>query len=223
MKLARLLLFTALGNALLSAGCLGGAYTLASVNDSGSTDLVTREIPWDGSETLVPALPSVTRYIQAPGPGKIIARGPHRSVSTLTVTNGRIHDRLLNTGAVIELTVTAPNVKAFAVNGRSTLSIENFDQDTLTLSTQGIAEIKASGRVREVAVSMEGDGLINLARIGAKRLTGKIGGGSIMIGAPSQKADLTIDGSGAAFLLTHPPQLDADITEDGRLIDASPS
>jgi hypothetical protein len=223
MKLARLLLFTALGSALLSAGCLGGAYTLASVNDSGSTELVTRELAWDGSETLVPTLPSVTRYIQAPGPGKIVARGPHRSISTLAVVNGRIHDRLLHTGAVIELTVTAPNVKTFAVNGRSSLSIENFDQDRLNLSVQGTAQISAAGRADNVSVEMEGDGVINLARLKSDSLYGKVGGFGIVIGAPSTKANLDLDGGGVAILLTRPPDLTTDITEYGQLIDASPS
>jgi hypothetical protein len=223
MKLARTLLFTAIGSAVLSAGCLGGAYTLASVNDSGSSELITRELPWDGSQTLIPALPSVTRYIQAPGPGKIVARGPHRSVSTLTVTNGRIYDRLFRTGAVIELTVTAPNVTSFAVEGRSTLVIENFDQEKMTLSTTGTAQITASGRTREAAVSMQGDGIVNLARLRTESLAAKFGGFSIVIGAPMAKADLDIDGAGAAILLTTPADLHTDITEYGQLIDASPS
>jgi hypothetical protein len=223
MKPIRLLAFTALGSALLSAGCIGGAYTLASVNDSGSSELVTREIPWDGSDTLVPSLPSVTRYIQAPGPGKVVARGPHRSVSTLTVTNGHIHDKLLHTGAVIELTVTAPNVKAFAVNGRSSLTIENFDQDSLTLTVKGTAQITASGRTQTASVDMQGDGIVNLARLKADRLTSKAGGLGIVIGAPTDSANLTLDGAAAAILLTHPPNLTTDIQEYGQIIDASPS
>jgi hypothetical protein len=223
MKPIRLLAFTALGSALLSAGCIGGAYTLASVNDSGSTELVTREIPWDGSDTLVPTLPSVTRYIQTPGPGKIIARGPHRSVSTITVTNGRIHDKLLHTGAVIELTVTAPNVTAFFVNGRSNLSIENFDQHRLILTVQGAAQITAAGRTQSASVDMQGDGIVNLARLKADSLAGKVGGFGIVIGAPATTADLHVDGAGAAILLTRPPKLTTDIQEYGQLIDASPS
>jgi hypothetical protein len=223
MKPARSLTFIAIGSALLSAGCLGGAYTLASVNDSGLEELITREIPWDGSEVLIPELPSVTRYIQSPGPGKVIARGPHRSVSTLTITNGHVHDRLMHTGAVIELTVTAPNVKTFALNGRSTLSIENYDQENMTLSLQGVAQITASGRTRETAVSMQGDGVINLARLTTESLTGKVGGFGAVIGAPIRKAELVVDGSGSAVLLTRPAQLNTDILENGRLIDASPS
>jgi hypothetical protein len=223
MKPIRLLAFIALGSALLSAGCIAGAYTLASVNDSGSTELVTREIPWDGSDTLVPTLPSVTRYIQAPGPGKIVARGPHRSISTLTVTNGRIHDKLLHTGAVIELTITTPNVTAFSVNGRSSLSIENFDQQKLTLTVQGTAQITASGRTRAASVEMQGDGIVNLARLKADSLTSKVGGFGIVIGAPVTTADLQVDGTGAAILLTRPPKLTTDIQDYGQLIDASPS
>jgi hypothetical protein len=223
MKPARSLTFIAIGSALLSAGCLGGAYTLACVNDSGSEELITREIPWDGSEVLIPELPSVTHYIQSPGPGKVIARGPHRSVSTLAVTNGHIHDKLMHTGAVIELTVTAPNVKAFAVSGRSTLSIENYDQEEMALTIQGVARISASGRTRETSVSMEGDGVINLARLATESLTGKVGGFGAVIGAPTHKAELVVDGAGSAVLLTRPAQLSTDILENGRLIDASPS
>ncbi|HEV7694458.1 MAG TPA: DUF2807 domain-containing protein [Hyphomonadaceae bacterium] len=223
MKPIRLLAFTALGSALLSAGCIGGAYTLASANDSGSSELITREIPWDGSATLIPELPSITRYIQAPGPGKIIARGPHRSVSTLTVANGHIHDKLLHTGAVIELTVTAPNVTAFAVNGRSTLTIENFDQDSLTVTVQGTAQITASGRTQTASVDMQGDGIANLARLKADSLTATATGLGIVIGAPTASANLALDGAAAAILLTRPPQLTTDIKEYGQLIDASPS
>jgi hypothetical protein len=222
MKPIRFLAFTALGSALLSAGCIGGAYTLASVNDSGSSELVTREIPWDGSATLAPELPSVTRYIQAPGPGKLIARGPHRSVSTLTVTNGHIHDKLLSTGAVIELTVTAPNVTAFAVNGRSRLTIEKFDQDSLSLTVQGTAQITASGRTQTASVSMQGDGVANLARLKADGLTATATGLGIVIGAPTASAHLALDGAAAAILLTRPQKLTTDIKEYGELIDACP-
>jgi hypothetical protein len=223
MKPVKLLVFIAIGGALLSGGCIGGMYAVAGATDSGSTEIITREIAWDGSETLVAALPSTTRYIQAPGPGKIVARGPHRSVSTLAVTNGRIHDKLFHTGAMIELTVTAPNVKAFHAEGASKLTIENFDQDSLQLSTTGEAQITAAGRAREISVSLQGSAVANLARVSAESLSGQIGGWTTAIGAPTQTADLHIGGSGAVILLTRPPQLDIDITEDGRLIDASPS
>jgi hypothetical protein len=223
MKPVRTLAFVALGSALLSAGCLGGAYTLANVNDSGSTEIITREIPWDGSTRALLGLPAVMRYVQAPGPGRIVARGPHRSVSTLRVSDGTIHDTLMHTGAVLEITLTAPSVSSFYLNGRSRLIIEGYDQDSLTLHTQGEAAIDASGRARDVHVLMEGDGDINLARLGADAIDGDLSGFGALVAAPAQRANLNISGMVSAVLLTRPPDLKTNLEDAGRVIDASPA
>jgi len=104
------LLFVAIGSALVSAGCFSGAHALATSNDSGSSEIVSREIPWDDSTSLTLGVRSVVRYVQAPGAGKVVARGPHRSVSTLTVGGGDISDQLLHTGSTLEIVVTAPAI-----------------------------------------------------------------------------------------------------------------
>jgi hypothetical protein len=223
MKPVRTLALIALGSALLSAGCLGGAYTLANVNDSGSAEMITREIPWDGSAKASLGLPAVMRYVQAPGPGKIVARGPHRSISTLKVTGGTIHDTLLHTGAVLEITLTAPSVSSFYLNGRSRLTIENYDQPSLTLHTEGEAAVDASGHARDVRILMEGDGAINLARLSADALDGNLNGFGAIVAAPAQRAKLDISGTASAILLTRPPDLETYLEDAGRVIDASPA
>jgi hypothetical protein len=221
MKPVRTLAFIALGSALLSAGCLGGAYTLANVNDSGSTELITREIPWDGSAKASLGVPAVMRYVQATGPGKIVARGPQRSISTLKVTGGTIHDTLMHTGAVLEITLTAPSVSSFYLNGRSRLTIEGYDQDNLTLYTEGEAAIEASGRTHDVRVFMEGDGDVNLARLGADAIDGDLNGFGALVAAPIQRANLKVAGMASAILLTRPPDLKTNLEDSGRVIDAS--
>lgn len=223
MKPVRALTFVALGSALLSAGCLGGAYTLAKVDDSGSEELITREIPWDGSTKASLELPAVMRYVQAPGPGRIVARGPHRSVSTLRVDGGAIHDTLLHTGAVLEITLTAPSVNSFQLNGRSRLTIEGYDQDSLALSTQGGAAIEASGRAREVKVFMQGDSDINLARLSTDAIDGYVSGIGALVARPAQRANLEMTGMSAAVLLTRPPDLKTRLEGSSRVIDASPA
>jgi hypothetical protein len=223
MKPVPALALVAILSALLSAGCLGGAYTLANVNDSGEAGIITREIPWDGSSKASLGLPAVVRYVQAPGPGKIVARGPHRSVSTLKVTNGTIHDTLLRTGAVLEITLTAPSVNSFYLNGRSRLSIEGYDQGNLTLYTEGEAAIDASGRAGDVRIFMQGDGAINLARLGVEALDGDINGASTVVAAPTQRANLDVSGMASAILLTRPTDLETHLEEGGRVIDASPA
>jgi hypothetical protein len=223
MKPVPALALVALVSALISAGCLGGAYTLANVGDSGSTEMITREIPWDGSAKASLGLPAEMRYVQTPGPGKIVARGPHRSVSTLKVTDGTIHDTLLHTGAVLEITLTAPSVSSFYLNGRSRLVIEGYDQSSLALHTEGEAAIDASGRAGNVRVFMEGDGAINLARLGVEALDGDINGASMVVAAPMQHAKLDVSGMASAILLTRPPDLKTHLEDAGRVIDASPA
>ena len=66
-----------------------------------------------------------------PGVGNVIARGPHRSVSTLVVSNGDIRDELLHTGATLEIVVTAPAISRFHLGAGSRLSIEGYDQQKL--------------------------------------------------------------------------------------------
>jgi hypothetical protein len=207
----------------LSAACLAGAYTLASAGDSGSSAIITREIPWDGSATLIADLPSVTRFVQAPGPGRIIARGPHRSVSTLTLTEGRIHDALLHTGAIIELDITAPNVTQFIVSGANRLVIDSYDQSQLSLIAQSNAHILAKGHAHHVDVTMQGGGVLNLANLTSDSLRADIGGAGLVTAAPAQAADLVVRNQASIVLLSRPQVLTTKLEDDGRVIDAAPA
>src|SRR4051794_539103 len=170
------LLAVAISSTVLAAGCFGGAYTVATSNDSQSIDVAEREIPWDGSSLLAVDVPSVVRFTQGPGPGKIVARGPHRSVSTLRVSQGHVHDELLHTGAVLELFITAPDVAHFQVNGRSRLTIEAFEQPKLHVESQGSAFVEVSGRTTDAYISTQGTGTVNLARLEVPNVQASLSG-----------------------------------------------
>ena len=211
----------ALGAALISVGCLGCAYVLATTNDSGSTEIISREIPWDGSHSLSLGVRSAVRYVQTEGAGKVIARGPHRSVSTLIVSDGEIRDQLLHTGATLEITVIAPAISEFHVNGGSRLSIEGYDQKGLTLSTEGSAAVEASGRADEVSIEMTGSSVINLSRFTAGSASANLGGMSTLVVAPSLKANLNVRNFASAVLLTRPGALSSSLADSGRIVDAA--
>ena len=221
MKTTHTLTLIAFGSALLAAGCFGGAYTLANAKDNTSATTITRELAWDGSATLTLGVPSVVRYVQAPGPGKVVARGPERSVSTLIVSGGHIHDQLLRTGAVLDITVTAPGVRHFYLNGRSRLSIENYDQDRLSVRTEGSAAVDVTGRTTEVTVVMEGAGAINLARLDVQTLNGTVAGAGTLIAAPTGTTTLDMRNFSSAVLLTKPADLRTKLSDSGRVIDAA--
>lgn len=211
----------AVAAAIISAGCFSGSYALATSNDSGSTATITRELPWDGSTSLSLGVRSTVRYVQQSGPGKLVASGPHRSVSTLVASNGHIHDELLHTGATLELTVFAPGISHFQLSGGSRLSIEAYDLPHLSLSTEGSAVIEAAGRADRVSVEMQGKGVVNLSRFTMDSATANIGGMSTLVLAPSRGADLKVRNFASAVLLTRPPALVTALADSGRVVDAA--
>jgi len=214
-------MLVAIAAALVSAGCFSGAHALATANDSENHDIVTREIPWDDSTSLTLGVRSVVRYLQAPGAGKVVARGPHRSVSTLVVANGDIHDQLLHTGATLELTVTAPAISRFHLNGDSRLSIEGYDQKALFVSTEGKAAVDAAGRSNDVAVEMKGSGTVNLARLTTDNASANIGGMTTLVVAPSLDATLNVRNFASVVLVSRPKALKTSLIDSGRVVDAS--
>jgi hypothetical protein len=216
----RTLGFIALGGALASAGCLSGAYRSATANDSGSTEMITREIPWDGSRSLTLGVPAKVRYVQGE-PASITARGQHRSVSTLVVDGGHVHDKLLHTGAMLELEVRAPAISHFELNGGSSLTIEGYDQETLSVSTQGRATVQATGRVRGATVTMQGRSDVNLTRLSMESLDGKVGGTGTLVAGPTRVANLEVRNLASAVLLSRPAELNTRLLDEGRVIDAA--
>jgi hypothetical protein len=220
MTPVRALALITIVSALSSVECLRQVYKRVSVNDSRSTEIITREIPWDGSASVSLGLPAVMHYVQASGPGKILARGPHRSVSTIKVTDGTIHDALVHTGALLEITLTAPAVSSFHLDGRSRLVIDAYDQDRLALHTEGGAGIDASGHARDVRIIMNGSGAINLARLTVEALESDITGASTLVAAPMARANLEVSGRASVILLTRPADLMTHLKEAGRVIDA---
>jgi hypothetical protein len=215
------LLIVAIGSAVVSAGCFSGAHALATSNDSGNQEIVSRELPWDDSTSLTLGVRSVVRYVQAPGAGKVVARGPHRSVSTLVVGNGDIRDQLLHTGATLEIVVTAPAISSFHLSNGSRLSIESYDQKTLLVSTEGKSQVDAAGRVDEVTVNMKGSGTVNLARLATNNASVDIGGMSTLVLAPVNGANLKVRNFASAVLLSQPKELKSSLEDSGRVVEAA--
>lgn len=221
MNISRRLILVASGAAAISAACFSGSYALATANDSRSTEIISRELPWDDSTALSLGVRSVVRYVQQDGPGKVVARGPHRSVSTLAISSGHIHDRLLHTGATLELTVFAPAISRFQLGSGSRLNIEGYEQPALYLSTEGDATIDAAGHANTVTVQMQGKGVINLSRFTVDSAAANIGGMSTLVLAPSRAADLNVRNFASAVLLTRPPTLTMALADSGRVVDGA--
>lgn len=194
--------------------------SLAALAASGG-DSITREIPWDGSESLVLDAPANVRFIQASGPGSVLVTGPRRSVETFTATGGVLRDHTLRTGTVLEVVVTAPKIIRFSAKGSDRLTIENFDQEELRIETTGRAEVKATGRAGQVRLDLQGAGWVDLGQVKAEGAEVALTGRRNAIVAPTAWARLS--GNGSVVLLTQPAELTTKFGDSGRVIHAQPA
>ena len=121
------------------------AETLAANDPAGAA--VTRELPWDGSESLVVDVPASVRFVQASGPGKVVVTGPRRSVDGFSASGGVLSDSRWRTGEQLQIVVYAPKITYFSLKGSDKLVIEEFEQTELKIETVGRSEVKATGRV----------------------------------------------------------------------------
>ena len=193
---------------------------LAVFAQSGK-ETITREIPWDGSEALTLDVPAEVRFVQTPGPGKVVVTGPRRSVETFEVAGGVLRDRTLRTGRQLRIIVQAPKVTRFSVKGGDKLVIEAFDQDELKIEATGRADIKATGRTETIRLNLRGFGWADLSQVQAKGAEITLSGSRKAIIAPELWAKLS--GNGSVVLLTRPEKVTQELWGAGRVIHAYPT
>jgi hypothetical protein len=194
------------------------ATSTPTVFAESAKNVVTRELDWDGSESLILDVPAVVRFVQASGPGKLVITGPRRSVNSFTAAGGVLRDGTLRTGERLQISVTAPKITRFSIKGRDQLLIESFDQEELHIETTGRADVKASGRAGTIRLHLQGSGWADLSRLKSEGADVTLTGGRNAIVAPTAWAKLS--GNGDVILLTHPPQLTTHFGDSGRVIRA---
>ncbi len=92
----------------------------------------TREIAWNGGDRLDLDIGANVIFNQAPGPAKLVISGPSGAVQDVELSGSHLqfaHDT--DDDGPLQVTLTAPNVHSFAINGSGDLAINNYDQDEL--------------------------------------------------------------------------------------------
>jgi len=186
----------------------------------------TRTIAWSGAERLDLDVAADVRYVQAPGPATLTITGPQRAVErveldgdTLRYDGGRRRWR----HARLDVVLQAPNVSAFDISGRNSLTIEGYNQPRLRLNVSGDADVRATGRAETVELDISGDGDVDLAALNTKGADVDISGAADATLAPTDWAKLDISGAGDVRLTTHPPRLETDVSGAGKVRMEAPS
>jgi len=177
----------------------------------------SREIAWSGGESLAFDLPADVQYTQAPGPAKLTVSGPSGAVNDVELEDGRIeygreHD------AHLTITVTAPAVTRFEMQGSGDLTIANYRQDRLDLDLEGSGGVKASGEAKAVRLNISGSADADVGAVKASSAVVDVEGSGDATVAPTDSADVTISGSGDVTLLTRPARLQSSVSGSGRVL-----
>ena len=122
--------------------------------ESSSEDIVTREIAWEGGEVLTFDLSARVIYAQGDEPSITVA-GPAGVVDRVTFADGRFDlEQGTRTGrrSRPRITIVAPAVTRFTLNGSQDLEIRDYDQPTLALAVSGSGDIEGYGRTDALTV-----------------------------------------------------------------------
>jgi hypothetical protein len=178
----------------------------------------TRDLAWTGGDTLEIDVPADVRYTQAPGAGKITVTGPEREVSDVEVEDGRIRfSRHGRHRGDLTITISAPAVTHFNIEGDGTLAIEGYRQDRLSLDISGSANVTAKGETRGVELSISGSGSTDLTDLKVADADVNVAGSGEATLGPTGAANIDISGSGDVTLLNHPSKLESNVSGSGSI------
>lgn len=191
---------------------------------------VTRNIPWTGTDSLRIEDSLDVTFVQGAQAG-IVVTGPQAAVDRVVISGGRLslkdgHERVtfgFKPGGFeawadsekLRITVTAPDVSRFMVDGSGDLDIQDYDRDDLRVDIDGSGEVTATGRARRLALSIRGSGEADLAALTLVDADVDItGSGEARVG-PTGNADIAITGSGDVILTERPANLNRSVSGSG--------
>jgi hypothetical protein len=200
-----------------------GPNIFGSRSVEGGGPQATRELTWTGGDQLTVNVPATVNYTQGPVASLTIV-GPQRTLDMVKLEGGalRFDGRIVRPGR-LTVTMTAPDVRTFTLNGSQKLTIAGFDHDTLKIAVFGSGDVTGAGRARRVDLSIAGSGDVDLSAVAAEVAKVNIAGSGDATLSPTLEADVNIAGSGDVNLTTRPPRIDTKIAGSGRVVQGAPA
>jgi hypothetical protein len=182
-------------------------------------EMVSREYPWDGSDSVVVDIPGVVQYAPAPA-WKVTATGRQSALEHLRIDAGRIYfdgSRAAPGASSVEVRIEGPSLTTFALNGSGDVVLDDINQQQLEIEIRGSGSVRGAGSVGNLDLAIVGSGDADLADvITGDADVGIVGSGDADI-APTGDTKVRIVGSGDARLRTRPRSLSANMVGSGRV------
>ncbi len=191
----------------------GGSGPVVELDATGAQS--SRQIAWNGSDKLTINVPAEVTYTQGQSSGVSIT-GPSTIVDRIDVEGGEIslrgvRSRNFRGNAKVVIAVTAPAVNQFEFNGAQKVEIRNYDQDRLEIQVNGAGDIKGAGHARSLNLELNGASKVDMTSLALENADIQMNGASDVTAAPTESADVEINGVGQANLLGQPKSLNRSV------------
>lgn len=182
------------------------------------------ELEWTGTDTLTIAVPADVTFTQGAVAG-VHVRGPREAIERLTFEDGRLafrdeergddHVVILGRHEGLEVTITAPDVSRFVLEGQGDLDLNGVDLENLAILVEGAGDITANGRAAALALTIAGAGDGDLEDLAVQTAEISIdGAGEVDLNVTDQ-AHVVINGAGDVDFLQRPARLTQEINGIG--------
>jgi len=192
----------------------------------------TRDLVWSGGPSLEINLPAEVSYIQGPAP-RVTVTGPKALVDRVTLVDGALRFDTSSSDSRITLrghglgidtvreglkiTVVAPAVTRFVLNGSPSLSLAAYDQPELAVEINGSGDVSAVGKTQALTLAISGSGEASLAGLDANNASVSVSGSGDAEVSAKGAVQVAIAGSGDVTLTTKPASLSSSIDGSGDL------
>jgi hypothetical protein len=192
----------------------------------------TREVVWAGGPRLEINLPADVSYIQGPTP-KVTVSGPKGLVDRVTLVDGALRFDTSTTDSRItvrghgvgidtvreglKITIVAPAVTRFVLNGSPSLSLAAYDQPELAVEINGSGDVTGVGKTQALTLAISGSGEAGLAGLEANNASVSVSGSGEAEVSARGAVQVAIAGSGDVTLTTKPVSLSSSIEGSGDL------
>lgn len=184
----------------------------------------TRDLVWPGGPLLQIDVPADVTYAQGPV-AKVTVSGPQALVEGIVVDGGRLRFRddsgegspvRVNRERIV-VTIVAPDVKRFVLNGSPGLTVTGYDQPDLTIEINGSGNATAAGKTEALALTIAGSGDADLGGLTTRDAKVSLAGSGDAELSPTGAVQVDIAGSGDVTLTTKPASLSSNIDGSGDL------
>ncbi len=196
----------------------------------------TRTLAFAGDSVTID-LPVDVTYVQAPdahisvtGPASQIARVVFKD-GRLSLSDGQTLDEqqdivTLHLGANgleaihdgaerLHITITAPSVKTFAVEGSGNLDIRGYDQPSMDVRMTGSGDLNGGGHTKTLTLAVAGSGDADLSALAAADASVTLSGSGDAELNTSDKLTSDVTGSGDVRFRGHPKTVESKIVGSG--------